>query len=500
MPTPLIEARPCAASAPLPIVALMFWTNVQSNSSSSSDLAVDYLVIGAGAAGMAFTDTLITESSATVAIVDRHHKPGGHWNDAYPFVHLQQDSSHYGANSRALSSGNIDRVGLNQGMRQLASGHEVLHHFEAVMDETLLPSGRVQYFPMSTASTDGTVTSLVTGVQSRVLAEKVVDARYLEARVPSVEGPRFLVEDGVDLVPPNALPLIKSPVESFVVVGAGKTGIDTCIWLLQQGVDPRRITWIVPRDFWIQDRANFQLGDEHLLRFVTSMANQVDVLTRARTPDEALQFLEDAGELRRIDSTVEPSAYHCAVISDGEFEVLRQIKNVIRQGHVQAIRRGSVELEHGNLATDRAAVYVNCTAQGIYRRPVKKIFDGRTITVQWVRTCQPTFSASLIGYVETAISDDETKNHLCQPIAAPDAPVDWLRMMRTNLENQARWEAHPHVKTWLSTARTQSFVSDPAFYSRTRPDVRAQVNRYLQLLAPATEALDRLLSDEVANV
>ncbi len=46
----------------------------------------DYLVIGAGAMGMAFTDVLMTESDATVTIVDRYHQPGGHWNVAYPFV------------------------------------------------------------------------------------------------------------------------------------------------------------------------------------------------------------------------------------------------------------------------------------------------------------------------------------------------------------------------------------------------------------------------------
>ena len=49
---------------------------------------VDYLIIGAGAAGMAFADSLVTESGATIAIVDRHHRPGGHWNHAYPFVRL----------------------------------------------------------------------------------------------------------------------------------------------------------------------------------------------------------------------------------------------------------------------------------------------------------------------------------------------------------------------------------------------------------------------------
>ena len=48
-------------------------------------LQADYLVTGAGAVGMAFVDTIVTESDATVVIVDRAQRPGGHWNVAYPF-------------------------------------------------------------------------------------------------------------------------------------------------------------------------------------------------------------------------------------------------------------------------------------------------------------------------------------------------------------------------------------------------------------------------------
>lgn len=49
-------------------------------------VAADYVIKGAGAAGMAFADAVLTESDASVVIVDRRDRPGGHWNDAYPFV------------------------------------------------------------------------------------------------------------------------------------------------------------------------------------------------------------------------------------------------------------------------------------------------------------------------------------------------------------------------------------------------------------------------------
>ena len=53
----------------------------------------DYLIIGSGASGMAFADTLVQETQGSdthITIVDRHAKPGGYWNDAYPFVTLHQ--------------------------------------------------------------------------------------------------------------------------------------------------------------------------------------------------------------------------------------------------------------------------------------------------------------------------------------------------------------------------------------------------------------------------
>src|SRR3954447_7784683 len=51
-------------------------------------LDADYLVVGAGATGMAFTDALIDHADVSVAMVDRRHGVGGHWLGAYPLVRL----------------------------------------------------------------------------------------------------------------------------------------------------------------------------------------------------------------------------------------------------------------------------------------------------------------------------------------------------------------------------------------------------------------------------
>src|SRR3954451_18400678 len=110
-----------------------------------SVIETDYLVIGAGAAGMAFTDSLIEASDADVVIVDRRDRPGGHWNDAYPFVRLHQPSSFYGVNSRVLGTDSIDDSGPNAGMYERATGPQVCDYFQRVLDEHLLASGQVRH-------------------------------------------------------------------------------------------------------------------------------------------------------------------------------------------------------------------------------------------------------------------------------------------------------------------------------------------------------------------
>src|SRR5882724_2245086 len=77
-------------------------------------IETDYLVVGSGAMGMAFTDTLVSETDASVVVVDRNDQPGGHWTTAYPFVRLHQPSAYYGVNSRGLGSDTIDHSGLNE--------------------------------------------------------------------------------------------------------------------------------------------------------------------------------------------------------------------------------------------------------------------------------------------------------------------------------------------------------------------------------------------------
>ena len=124
-------------------------------------IEADYLVVGAGAMGLAFVDTLVAETDDTVVVVvSRNDQPGGHWTVAYPFVRLHQPSAYYGVNSRNLGSDTIDESGLNAGFYELAGGAEVCTYFDALMRQQLLPTGRVTYLPMSEYLGDGRVRTL----------------------------------------------------------------------------------------------------------------------------------------------------------------------------------------------------------------------------------------------------------------------------------------------------------------------------------------------------
>ena len=113
----------------------------------TSPIETDYLVIGAGGSAMAFVDTLLSESDANVVMVDRHHRPGGHWNDAYSFVGLHQPSAWYGVASRELSTWTGDSTGVNPGCTAWHPGPRCWRYFDHVMRHRFLPSGRVQWFP-----------------------------------------------------------------------------------------------------------------------------------------------------------------------------------------------------------------------------------------------------------------------------------------------------------------------------------------------------------------
>lgn len=441
-------------------------------------LETDYLVIGAGAVGMAFVDTLIDQCDAHVTLVDRHGKPGGHWNDAYPFVTLHQPSAFYGVNSTELGSGRVDTHGLNQGLLELASGAEICGYYDRVMNQRLLASGRVDYRPMcnwlggepmADGGTDGAFESLLSGRRTAVrVRRKVVDATFFSPPVPSTHRPRYRVADGVRLVPPNTLPQLwhassaQGLPRHFVVLGGGKTAMDTVVWLLQCGAEPDAIHWVVPRDSWLINRVTTQPGEAFFAQSIGSQADQLQAFAEATDTRDLFARLEACGFLVRIHPDRVPTMFHLATVSPGEVQQLRRIGQVVRAGHVQALEAGRLVMDQGTVAVPPDALFVDCTASAVdagiaAARGYPPIFQPGRIALQLVRLPQPAFSAALLACVEARGGSDRDKNRLCTPVPFPHTMATYPRSMMVNLWNQAQWGQDKALRQWIRESRLDGF-------------------------------------------
>ena len=191
-------------------------------------------------------------------------------------------------------------------------------YFDAVMRQQLLPTGRVTYLPMSEYLGDGRVRTLG-GDEIEVSARRVVTT-HVEIVVPSMRPPSYAVAPGVDCVPPNDLPRIRGRSDRYVIVGAGKTAMDACLWLLRHGIAPQRLTWIKPRDSWILDRAAIQPGRQFAKRVLRDFSNQLAAVHEAESLPDLFDRLESKGCLLRIDTSVDPTMYRCAILSQAELD------------------------------------------------------------------------------------------------------------------------------------------------------------------------------------
>jgi cation diffusion facilitator CzcD-associated flavoprotein CzcO len=108
-------------------------------------IETDYLVVGAGAMGMAFTDALIDNADVHVTLVDRRHAAGGHWGDAYPFVQLHQASLFYGVASTELGTGAIQLEGPETGLRERARQPAIQAYYDDILRRRFLGSGSVTF-------------------------------------------------------------------------------------------------------------------------------------------------------------------------------------------------------------------------------------------------------------------------------------------------------------------------------------------------------------------
>ena len=431
-----------------------------------TDKQTDYLIMGAGAVGLAFADTLLDEDpDCHITIVDKHAKPGGHWNDAYGFVALHQPSAFYGVNSMEFGDDVPDAHGPNKGYFPLATGTEVSAYFTRLMNRRLLPSGRVDYRPLAEItgfeSGAGTVRAILSGREDTIaVRRKLVDATFYKTSVPSTHKRPFAVTDGVDVAVPGALPDLWKRADDlpqhYCILGGGKTAMDVGVWLLQAGIEPTAVHWVRPRDSWLINRRYTQPGPDNFADIVANQVAQLKAAADAPSGDAMFEALGEDGYMLRIDESVVPTMFHYATISQGEVDELRRITQVIRDGRVTAIEPGRLLFGEAARNMPDDTLYIDCTASAVPfddDREHGPQFRGDRIVLQPIQVPLVTLSAALTAFIEVHYDDDARKNALAAPAPLTDTPNTYPLGLLANLTNRGKWSQEPTIAAWLSQVR-----------------------------------------------
>lgn len=412
-------------------------------------LQADYLVVGAGAMGMAFTDALIDHADVRVAIVDRRHSAGGHWLDAYPFVRLHQASAFYGVASTLLG-GTIQSHGPEAGLYERATVSEICAYFGHVLSR-LVESGRVEFLSNCEYLPNHGIVSHVSGQRFALSPRcRIVDARYLAPDIPANTPPPFEVDADVRVIPVNDLARLRDAPSQYVIVGSGKTATDACIWLLGHGVDAGMICWVRPREPWMLNRAVVQ-PDPTV--FLGMAADTMEAAADATSLTDLFLRLEDAGIMLRIDRSVTPTMAKAPTLAEWELELLRSIENVVRLGHVRRVESGRLTLERGEVTIARDALVVHCAASGLQNPPLVPIWGSAAITLQPIRAGYPCFGAALAGYVEASRRSDmdhhdAEKNRLCPPTPYGNSLAQWATMTLLGARATQSFGSEPDIRAW----------------------------------------------------
>jgi hypothetical protein len=298
----------------------------------------------------------------------------------------------------------------------------------------------------------------------------------------------------VTCLTPTELTQWDRPVTGHVIVGGGKTAMDTALWLLEQGVDPDSITWIRSREAWLLNRANVQPTAPFAHQTMAAMVNELEVARDATSLPDLFARLEGAQLLQRIDPSVAPTMYRCAVVSKAELLQLRRIRHVVRLGRVRRIEPERIVLDQGEIPTSSGHVHIHCSAGGLPRGPVQPVFQGHRIVPQYLRRCSPSFSAAFIAHLEATIEDEATKNALCEPVVVPTVPLDWLHMHLQTARNQAAWSQHPALQNWLRRSRLEAYAGlFTRLHHQADPAWEALQSRLRQARVPGLQRMTTLL-------
>jgi len=456
-------------------------------------IVCDYLVVGAGAASMAFIDTLLTElPSAKIMLVDRKSIPGGHWVDAYGYVHLHQPSIVYGVGSKQLEGNWAKLLFLNWTLpwKHRANKDEILTYFgDFVKDK--VSNGQLEYYPnceydfaQSPVGNEAHVVTSLSGESYEVtIGTKLVNGVLGECKVPSQCPVQFPVEDGIVLMTPNQLfdshvaqsanstsdgryrgcgsgSDVTTTGKHYVVLGCGKTAMDAVVFLQTvMNIHPTNISWVIPNDVWMLARNK---GDP------SSLGNAL-IDNEGDYPKSVLE-LEKQGLFVRLDPTIAPTKFRFPIIGPEELTKMRLVTNRIRRGRVTGISHssGKAVMEFGEQehwtspVSNDDTVFIHCTSPGPFNGKTHgSHMFGSDREMNLLLLFAPPISASMscLAYIEAARKNGTLDIDFCQKLSDACEPSGSRgKDGGTNSLLQALFKVMPLDDSW-NDVTTLSMVS-----------------------------------------
>ena len=440
-------------------------------------LETDYLVVGAGAMGMAFTDALIDHADVHVTLVDRRHAAGGHWQDAYPFVQLHQASLFYGVASTVLGSGAVQQSGPEAGLQERARQSEIQAYYDDILHRRFLGSGRVTFLGGSEYHTRRLLPSRdVPGVGRDRGGRRATPRR--RRHLPVADDPR---DDTPAVRCCRRRPRRRDQrarqvgrgANSYVIVGSGKTATDGIVWLLANGVQPDRIVWVRPRDPWMLNRAVVQPDPAVALGLAAdTMAAAAD----AESLDDLFLRLEAAGVMLRIDTDVIPTMAKTPTLGAWELDLLR----------THRARRSPGTHQARDSPRDRPRRRVGPTGAGLARRALRRLrtavpaAGSRLGAGQDPTPDDPGRLPVLLRGAGRLRGGDPRRRPRAQPVVSAQHPPRQPCQLGAdagsrNRRTRARYGAEPDIAAWANGCALNPARIEPS--QRDDPAVQAAAAR-----------------------
>ncbi|MEM7336758.1 MAG: NAD(P)/FAD-dependent oxidoreductase, partial [Chloroflexota bacterium] len=333
---------------------------------------------------------------------------------------------------------------------------------------------------------------------SVTVGKKTVDGTFYNTTVPSMHQRKFDVGESVTCVPPNDLPRLAAQYNHFTILGGGKTAMDSIVWLLDNGANPKDISWICPRDSWLINRASTQPGAAFFEKSTGGFADNIEAMRNATSVQDLFERMEKAGTMLRIDASVWPTMFHYATISEGEVKQLQRINDIIRGQRVARLEADRMVMQSGETVTSPpSTIYIDCTARAVVfvGESVKPVFNGDIITLQAVFAPLVTYSAAVIAYVEANFESEKEKNDLCPPVELADTPEEWIASTIGNIMNSFLWSQNKEMNKWTATCRLSPSSAAIKEGAGRSPEHQELINRIRQNTLPGVMNARKLMEE-----